>query len=75
MEASRFHDLSLQNTMKSDVDIRKVLFDNVVLHHRVSSDRRTLDQGVLCVGTIYDEIRVVVVPFVRRCSVRIGGSI
>lgn len=59
VEASGIHDMSLLSTTKSDVDIRKDLFDNVVMHYHAPKDRRTHDEGVDYVG-------------VRRYLMRIG---
>ena len=46
--------MSLLSSMKSDVDVRKDLFANIVMHHHVRRDRRTHDEGVDCVGTSND---------------------
>ena len=73
-EANEIHDTSFLSIMKFDSDIRKDSYADDVLHHHVPSDRRAHDHGVHCVGTIYDEIKVVAPP-ARRYAVRIGGSI
>ena len=46
------------NITKCDVDILKELFDNVVMHCHDPRDRRTRDEGVDCVGTTDDALRV-----------------
>ena len=61
-EANEIHDMSFLSIMKFDSDIRNDLYADDVLHHLVPSDRRAHDQGVHCVGTIYDEIKVVAPP-------------
>ena len=45
------------NITKCDVDIRKDLSDNVVMHCHDPRDRRTRDEGVDCVGTTNDVLR------------------
>ena len=59
MEASGMQDMSLLSVTKSDVDIRKDLFANVVMHHHEPRDRRTCDEGVDCVGTTNVVFKVV----------------
>ena len=50
------------NITKCDVDIRKDLSDNVVMHCHDPRDRRTGDEGVDCVGTTDDVFKVVSPP-------------
>ena len=45
------------NITKCDVDIRKDLSDNVVMHCHDPRDRRTRDEEVDCVGTTNDVLR------------------
>ena len=45
------------NITKCDVDIRKDLSDNVVMHCHGPRDRQARDEGVDCVGTTDDVLR------------------
>ena len=73
-KASGIYDTSFLRIMKCDVDICKDLYANVVSQLHAPSDLRAHDQGDHCVGTIFDGIKVVVLP-AREYSVRIGGVI
>ena len=71
-KATEINDTSFLSIMKCDIDFRKDLYANVVLHHHVPSHRRAHDRGDHCVGTIRGGIKMVAPP-ARRFSVRLGG--
>merc|ERR1712160_172368 len=70
-EASGIHDTTFQSIMKTDVDIRKDLYANVVLSGGIG-ERMTKELTALAPSTM--KIKVVAPPE-RKYSVWIGGSI
>ncbi len=76
-EASGIHDTTFQSIMKCDVDIRKDLYQNIVMSGGTTmfqgiGDRMTKELTALAPSTM--KIKVVALPE-RKYSVWIGGSI
>jgi len=76
-EASGIHDTTFQSIMKTDVDIRKDLYSNIVLSGGTTmfagiGERMTKELTALAPSTM--KIKVVAPPE-RKYSVWIGGSI
>merc|ERR1711998_412324 len=76
-EASGIHDCTFQTIMKSDIDIRRELFGNIVLSGGTTmfpgiAERMTKELNALAPSTV--KVRIIATPE-RKYSVWIGGSI